>query len=734
MQGSPNLYDPQMLAPTGQVPMPFLDTPVEPPTPNGPGPVSSQTLNASLLSPLCIPTTSSSSAGGYVPDLSYGPSDESPLHSSASSCYSADFPGSRYAPTQMYGISPRGRSDSTMSAPESSYWAPKSRLGMSEADSLGAWSVEETLPSQPAPYVMSTGGGVGGTGGAYDGAFLPSVGTPPPRERTLQGRAQSLSAFSPSPHQPATIPVAHLSGNSVAELRHLMVGPLDISMDLHGVAVHIMTTRLDAYLDLYWRHFDPVVPVVHRASFSSRTSEPVLVAIMSAIGAQYARTPDARQLAVAVHQRCKDALLHKSGPITTRSPLPDIQCAVLLEHFGIFRSKRADVELSPQFKTLYSSLFEDRNRRNADPLARLRSARSSAASDLRYEWLRWVDLEARRRLVLACFILDAQQAVLFEQDFSQSPALRGHSSLFVSCPPAIWEAGSPADWTSHHGGLSNLLPQRRLPDMAREFLNPSPAVSTATSTAPQSYSTFESSTVLAYIMSSTQSPDHISIIESRLAHWLTRVKAVCPSSGVRHPLLATYHTYHLSLHTPLRSLLAVTGESWVLGRKLSHPSEFLNARMQVQQWASGASAKRAAWHAARVVRCAMARQDAVDGDGENEKQGGGLHEQWCVYVSALVCWAWGSALRRSSVPSPRQEGAEGEAGEVESMWRYLYAMDTQSWEDVGGTVETAGRVAMTKGLLGCVRRWTRGSMCGLLKEGEAVLKRIEGGGVVERGF
>ena len=310
------MYDPQMLSASNHVPMPFYDNTVEPPTPNDEFPASTQTLNSSLLSPLCIPTSSASLPGGYVPDLPYGPSDESPLHSSASSCYSTDFSHSRYIPTQTYSTAARARSGSTMSAPESSYWIPKARSSVSE-NSLGSWSLEETFPSQPAPYLV-----MGGGSGAYDDAFLPSVGTPPPRERSL-GRTQSFSAFpSPTHRVPLSRPQQHVSAaaGSVVDLRDLMIGKIDAGPEGKDCAGSVME-GVEQDIELYWRHFDPLVPIVHRASFSVRTSEPILVAIMCAIGAQQARTAEARQLAMAVHQRCREAL-SKVRPVRLLLPEP----------------------------------------------------------------------------------------------------------------------------------------------------------------------------------------------------------------------------------------------------------------------------------------------------------------------------------------------------------------------------------------------------------------------------
>ncbi|KAI9824939.1 MAG: hypothetical protein M1832_001544 [Thelocarpon impressellum] len=673
--GSPSPFQHQMLAPPSQPLMPYLDPSVETPTPHGQMTSATQTLNASLLSPLAIPSTSGAAPAGYTPDLAYGPSDESPLHSSNSSCYSGDF--SARFPAQMYGIPPRSSSGAAISAPESTYYVSKpGQPAFGGASSL-PWSMEEPLAPQ-TPHVLSC---------PYEASFLPPVGTPPvPVVVRRHGLTSAASA--------RQLSVSPVVGGAGSDLRYLMLGTLDATSGPDGLGSRVVA-EVEHCIGLYWTRFDPLVPIVHGPTFSWKGSPAIVVAAMVVIGAQYSLSAETRHLALAVHKRCRGYLAERAN-ITSRSPLPDIQCVLLSEFFAKFRSKPMEAQPSTQFKILYGSLFDDRNRRSTDPLARLRSWQSQAAKpDYQHEWLRWIDLEARRRITLAAFLLDAHQATLFEQDFCQSPEVRGHANLCVSCPSDIWECESAQEWTKQHGRLVGLIPLRRIPDLARDFLNPGDDET--------SLSLFETAVVLSFVASSQAKSGNGHAVEEGLHNWRRH------ADSSKRTLLITYHAYVLSLHVILRDLLAGVGESWVLGQDVGQTSAPLEARTRLRRWAQGTGAKRAVWHAAQGIRIAF--------EAPSERQtiglGDGLHEQWCVYVSALVCWAYGFGLAH-----PDGSTADVVGGPADDMWLYLEAMDTPRWEDVGAAPGTAERLVQTSGMLACVGQWIQASMSGLVGEGE----------------
>jgi hypothetical protein len=60
----------------------------------------------------------------------------------------------------------------------------------------------------------------------------------------------------------------------------------------------------DQYLNNYWRLFHPTFPVVHRSTFESMSSSPMLRAAMVAIDGQYSNDAETKRIARVLHDRC----------------------------------------------------------------------------------------------------------------------------------------------------------------------------------------------------------------------------------------------------------------------------------------------------------------------------------------------------------------------------------------------------------------------------------------------
>jgi hypothetical protein len=64
------------------------------------------------------------------------------------------------------------------------------------------------------------------------------------------------------------------------------------------------TYPLEQYLDSYWRLFHPTFPIVHRPTFGSMTTPPMLHAAMIAIGGQYSPDTSVKRKSRILHDRC----------------------------------------------------------------------------------------------------------------------------------------------------------------------------------------------------------------------------------------------------------------------------------------------------------------------------------------------------------------------------------------------------------------------------------------------
>jgi hypothetical protein len=75
----------------------------------------------------------------------------------------------------------------------------------------------------------------------------------------------------------------------------------------YGMSQLARAYPFEQWLNSYWRHFHPTFPIVHRFTFISLETSPMLCAAMAAIGAYYSNDVfDAREL----HDRCVKQLVN----------------------------------------------------------------------------------------------------------------------------------------------------------------------------------------------------------------------------------------------------------------------------------------------------------------------------------------------------------------------------------------------------------------------------------------
>ena len=139
------------------------------------------------------------------------------------------------------------------------------------------------------------------TSGQYEGLALQSVGIPTSIQLSPQ-HTEALSASSVRISQP------DYDVDTSYELRSLMLDPDGIFVDpTEGLSR--INALVEQYLEQYWARVDPILPIVHRASFDATIHKhPILTAAMAALGAQCATKNPNRSLAVKIHRRCQEAL------------------------------------------------------------------------------------------------------------------------------------------------------------------------------------------------------------------------------------------------------------------------------------------------------------------------------------------------------------------------------------------------------------------------------------------
>lgn len=188
-----------------------------------------------------------------------------------------------------------------------------------------------------------------------------------------------------------------------------------------------------------------------------------------------------------------------------------------------------------------------------------------------------------------------------------------------------------------------------------------------------------------------------------------------PKSLLQHTI-CTHHTLALSTHTPLHALLITASESWLFGTKITDKTTWQQSKATLREWIASEDATKATWHATQLLRLTF--QSQSDPLQQEAHSGGYLHDLWCLYVAALVCWAFGYGTTNARAqPETLTDNAELLVAE------YLTAMAVNDWKDIGNVAAISA--GYTRGLLEWVR-WKIGdvAMGGLLNGAEDVLFRL----------
>lgn len=358
--------------------------------------------------------------------------------------------------------------------------------------------------------------------------------------------------------------------------------------------------------------------------------------------------------------------------VTSRSSVSDLQSLILREVFSLYRSRAAGVQQSPQFIKLYSSLLNNRKLLDVDLIPNNRLSEVSSYDELQIARQEWAELEARRRVLLAAFVLDTQRSIYFPQQARPTFSAINGAKLPSPCPQEMWDCKDLTEWRDHFS--------RHRPH--------------ALGSGSPSFSRFHTN-ILQCINIHCNSPSFAA---------LATVQTSCPS---HHSLLA-------ATNTPIPSLLIVAAESWLYARKIEDPARWASAKMELRNWVNTDVASRAVWHAGCVLRAGFRRVE--------EKHGGsGLQGEWILYLAALVCWAY--SFSRDARDQDINGGNFAKLSEKERearMLKYLEALDVENWRDV--------EWARGRGGTRPVLEWVRGKMAfaggRLISEGQSVLEKL----------
>jgi hypothetical protein len=565
------------------------------------------------------------------------------------------------------------------------------------------------------------------------------------------------------------IPLSNLDGDEWFALRRQLTSAPGVVSGNDGMEI-VDTVKWQDCFEYYWQNFHPVFPIVHRPTFFATKPSPLMAGAMVAIGSQYDVRPNAKEYSLALLEACVK-LLAKRPPITSRSRVVDIQTVFLLEFLSKFRSRRADVQISHRFRSLYGSFMQDRHWAAQNPVAVLNTLAAQPSPDAVKKAHRfWVEHETRRRVLQAAFVLDIQQSTLFGQPpvlLQPNPNRSGresHGSRTIDipfpCSSELWESRHLEDWLVTARSYSPSSLSHVAASLSENM----------TGIQINEIDPFQSHLLLAYGLSDrskrgdtqTSLAQFASLLEnvntSRGSQETTTTSSSSSSSLKPSPRSHSHSRTLFSLHsllaaryTPIHALLTVSGESWLFNRKLSQEEDFRSAKDKLRRWVSDTDdVKKAVWHASRALQHvtfeaghpAAQRLSSCSSPAASSLPSPIVHTtttpealkmlqtNWSLYISVLICWAYGfeAGLQTNTSSILSSHSYSTSAALLQSVQQYLQSMIslTPTWKHVSRSTIPVTVRSNTRPLLSYIRMTTlrEGRMGGLLNEGERVLARL----------
>ncbi|KAI1428570.1 hypothetical protein F5Y12DRAFT_730593 [Xylaria sp. FL1777] len=386
------------------------------------------------------------------------------------------------------------------------------------------------------------------------------------------------------------------------------------------------------YLDVYWKRFDTLFPLVHRRSLET-SDDPVLRCAMAALGSQFLRSKE---------DRINSHILHGvASQEARRRPqwgLNVMQAILLCEFYGRFRGSRAVARPSEPFQSLYSRVAASQTSVNHD----------NSTSTSHRHWDEWIISESRRRLLSASFVLDIHTSMYHEHSTIHHFLTPTPPIPLTKSTQRLWTAQDSEAWEKL---LSSDPTQLDSVSLADEEIT----ADHVTTALPLDLAVYLASETLRLPRRSPASTmDHSADLDLDST---TRMCSLFSRSAVANTYLALHYT-------PLRDLLAVTGDSWLFSRKLLDQEDFQRRKVIVRSWSSSVHAGAAATFAAKAL---LAFFDANDNNTPNDRNPAGKHQQpgrwnmseisdyWALYVCALICWS----INRTTRGVTGRGGADG---------------------------------------------------------------------------
>lgn len=384
------------------------------------------------------------------------------------------------------------------------------------------------------------------------------------------------------------------------------------------------------YLAAYWTWVHPLYTIIHQPSFNINHTSPLLKAAILALGAQACDNSTDKRNGRIIHERCVKVLQKRTLNEWHSFRICDMQAVVLVELFSVFKARRQPFQFSGIFIRVYKCLADDPAA--MDPMVyNLVVDNGYDAEVVDFDNMAQslsLEVPCKKRLLTACYILDVQHSILFGRP--RTPYVAGFS-VDVPFPDfqTVWDAPSLHNSTTPD-----------LPKTVWQAVEPRKVDS-------RRYDIFQSSLILAVFTHSFSDADGMPVVGNTAAH--EACEAVYATMDQIPSCRMSRHVGKLCKATPIRALLAVAGESWVMGEKLGDKGDFAKAQVVVRRWAEAQSASttgqpinEAFWYAMETIKL-----------HQTHPRTGLLFQEWAIYLAAVVIWARAYVNSEATQKQPR---------------------------------------------------------------------------------
>ncbi|KAL3952961.1 hypothetical protein ACCO45_012904 [Purpureocillium lilacinum] len=502
--------------------------------------------------------------------------------------------------------------------------------------------------SPPAVYPSVYGDGAGVLLPGYD----ESLYNPQIPSNTVRNSLSPQLAVGPSSETLVTAPAALAPDRVISPMLCGRQPDTAFGFLMAGDLIHVPLSRearneIPVYIDKYWEKVHPLYPIIHRPSFEDASGvdsqhHDILRCAMAAVATQFLEHKEHRINGSQLHAHA----LHECKRIPQSNwSLSIMQALLLCEHYAQFRGRSKEAYLpSAQFNALCQMVANSQFALDSVTLG----------CDNFQRWRSWTHLESCRRILSACFLLSVHGIWYYEQPVTSFLGLDNFSPMMLSIPLSAgtkkaWEAETADSWASID---FSTVKSRTVGDAMQEQLSPAMI---------ESMPRFDSSLLLAahaLQLPRRRNPTEVDIFQD--ASCIKPHDMVIPTLFQHSPGGYTYLALH---YTPLQCLLSVSGDSWILNNKVSHPSIFIDHKMKLQKWRRSGNAAAATVFAAKALRIflnlgpnAFGHNDVLlAGQKRSLPSWTDISDFWGVYVCALICWAFGYEGKRN--PSKSSRGA-----------------------------------------------------------------------------